>query len=210
MSAEEDRRTAVCSAGQAAEQVADRRADLRPGVVLGDLEAERPKLADDAVGDRTLLSGRALDRGQFEKEFESTVEKGWRDYVNLLQSKHRQMSSTVAHELVQKSLVGEAIDNGPVAVFVADDDQRYLAVNAYACELLGYDRDELLELRITDVAVNETAVADYTGLQRAGVHTGQTVLRCKDGTELTMNFRASQTRVGGMDLYVGVCWPVED
>jgi len=119
------------------------------------------------------------------------------------------MTSTVAHELVQKSLVGEAVDGGPVAVFVADDDQRYLAVNAYACELLGYERDELLELRVGDVAVNDNAAGDYTGLQRGGVRTGQTILRCKDGTELSMNFRASQTRVGGMDLYVGVCWPVD-
>ena len=174
------------------------------------MEAEGPQLAADAVGDRTLLPGRALDRGQLEKKPESTVNKAWRDYANLLQSKYRQMSSTVAHDLVQKSLVGEAIDNGPVAVFVADDDQRYLAVNAYACELLGYDRDELLELRVTDVAVNDGAAADYTGLQRGGVHTGLTVLRCKDGTELPMNFRASATRVGGMELYVGVCWPVED
>lgn len=119
------------------------------------------------------------------------------------------MTSTVAHELVQKSLVGEAVDRGPVAIFVADDDQRYLAVNAYACELLGYDRDELLELRVTDVAVNDSATADYLGLHRRGVHTGVTVLRRKDGTELPMNFRASQTLVGGMELYVGVCWPVD-
>jgi hypothetical protein len=37
---------------------------------------------------------------------------------------------------------------------------------------------------------------------------GMTILRRKDGTELPMNFRASQTTVGGMDVYVGVCWPV--
>jgi PAS domain S-box-containing protein len=120
------------------------------------------------------------------------------------------MTSTVAHELVQKSLLGEAVDRGPVAIFVADDDERYLAVNAYACELLGYERDELLALRVTDVAVNDSAVADYRGLQRGAVHTGLTVLRHKDGTELMMNFRASQTLVGGMELYVGVCWPVTE
>ena len=119
------------------------------------------------------------------------------------------MSTTVAHELVQRSLVGEAVDAGPVAVFVADDDQKYLAVNAYACELLGYERDELLELHVTDVAVNDGAGSDYSDLQRRGTHTGLTILRRKDGTELPMNFRASQTLVGGMDLYVGVCWPVD-
>jgi PAS domain S-box-containing protein len=168
------------------------------------------QLGDHAVGNRTLVARGALDRSELEEEPERAVDKTWRVYANLLQSNlSRLMTTTVAHELVQKSLVGEAVDSGPVAVFVADDDERYLAVNAYACELLGYDRDELLELRVTDVAVNDSAAADYLELRRRGVNTGLTTLRCKDGTELSMNFRASQTLVGGMELYVGVCWPVD-
>ena len=51
------------------------------------------------------------------------------------------MFAAVAHDLVQKSLIGEALDYGPVAVFVADDDGKYLAVSAYACEMLGYDHE---------------------------------------------------------------------
>ena len=119
------------------------------------------------------------------------------------------MSTSVAHDLVQKSLVGEALDNGPVAVFVADDDGKYLAVNAYACELLGYDREELLALRVTDVAVNPSAAADFEAMQRQGTHTGRATLRSKDGQELSMHYRAGQTTVGGMPLYIGVCWPVD-
>ena len=120
------------------------------------------------------------------------------------------MSTSVAHDLVQKSLVGEALDNGPVAVFVADDDGKYLAVNAYACELLGYDREELLALRVTDVAVNPSAAADFEAIQRQGTHTGRATLRSKDGQELSMHYRAGQTTVGGMPLYIGVCWPVDE
>ena len=70
------------------------------------------------------------------------------------------MASAVTHELVQKSLVGEALEHGPVAVFVADDDGRYLAVNAYACDLLGYTRSQLLDLRVPDVAVDPDAQAN--------------------------------------------------
>jgi PAS domain S-box-containing protein len=120
------------------------------------------------------------------------------------------MSAAVAHDLVQKSLVGEALDNGPVAVFVADDDGKYLAVNAYACDLLGYDREELLALRVTDVAVNASAAADFELMQRQGSRTGTTTLRSKDGRDLSMHFRASQTTVGGMPVYIGVCWPLDD
>jgi len=119
------------------------------------------------------------------------------------------VSKAVAHELVQKSLVGEALEHGPVAVFVADEEGRYLAENAYACELLGYTRDELLGLRLGDVAVNAGAQEDFDEMQRGGTHAGLTVLRHQDGSELPMRFRASQTTVGGMPLYIGICWPVD-
>jgi len=120
------------------------------------------------------------------------------------------VSAAVAHDLVQKSLVGDALDGGPVAVFVADDDGKYLAVNAYACELLGYEREELLALHVSAVAVNEGAEADYETMRRTGEHTGAVVLRAKDGRELPMHYRAGKTTVGGMPLYIGVCWPVDD
>ena len=119
------------------------------------------------------------------------------------------VSNAVAHELVQKSLVGEAIEHGPIAIFVADEAGRYLAVNAYACELLGYSREELLELRLPDVAVNPEALDDWEKMQRLGRNEGTTVLRHRNGTELTMRFRASETTVGGMPLYVGICWPAD-
>ena len=119
------------------------------------------------------------------------------------------VASAVTHELVQKSLVGEALEHGPVAVFVAGDDGRYLAVNAYACELLGYTRSELLELRVHDVAVDPEAQTNYVELRRLGSRTGTTQLRRSDGTELAMCFRASQSTVGGMLVYIGICWPVD-
>ena len=114
------------------------------------------------------------------------------------------MTTAVAHDLVQKSLVGEALDAGPVAVFVADDDGKYLAVNAYACELLGYDREELLLLRVADVAVNDDAAADYDALLKTGAGAGTATLRHKDGGS-HRRYRAAATTVGGMDLFVGVC-----
>ena len=119
------------------------------------------------------------------------------------------MSAAVAHDLVQKSLIGEALDSGPVAVFVADDDGKFLAVNACACEQLGYEREELLALRVGDVAVNPGAADDFETMVRNGKHAGVTVLRRKDGSDVSMHFRAGETTVGGMLLYIGVCWPAD-
>ena len=84
--AEEDRRAAPVAAGQAAEQVPDRRVDLRARVVLLDVEAERPQLGDHAVGDRTLLAGRARDRGELEKEVENSPVHALRRPENVVKS----------------------------------------------------------------------------------------------------------------------------
>ena len=54
--------------------------------------------------------------------------------------------------LIQVGLLGEAIDQGPVGVLVADENMRYIAANQFACVLLGYTRAQLLDLRVTDVA----------------------------------------------------------
>jgi PAS domain S-box-containing protein len=116
--------------------------------------------------------------------------------------------SGVAEPLIQASLLGEAIDNGPVAVFVADDDLRYIAVNEFACSLLGYSREELLGLRITDVARNPDLEADYADFVAHRSRDGRVRLVRKDGTEVTIAYRASETTVAGMRFYVAIGWPV--
>ena len=119
------------------------------------------------------------------------------------------VAGAVTHELVQKSLVGEALEHGPVAVFVADDDGRYLAVNAYACDLLGYTRSELLGLHVSEVAVDLDPQMNYAEMRRKTSRTGTTRLRHSDGSELEMHYRAAQTTVGGMLVYIGTCWPAD-
>jgi hypothetical protein len=39
--------------------------------------------------------------------------------------------------------------------------------------LLGYEREELLALRILDIAVNESAAADFEAMQRTGTRAGR-------------------------------------
>jgi PAS domain S-box-containing protein len=114
----------------------------------------------------------------------------------------------VAEPLIQASLLGEAIDHGPVAVFVADDDLRYIAVNEFACSLLGYSRAELLGLRMTDVAPDGEAGSDYGDLVAHRARNGETRLVRKDGSEVTIAYRASETTVAGMRFYVAIGWPV--
>ena len=112
-----------------------------------------------------------------------------------------------AAALIQVTLLGEAVDGAPTAVFVADETLRYIAVNRYACELLGYSRDELLQLRVTDVATYDEADSEFRDMIQAGVRSGTSTLRRKDGSTFDLRYRAGQTTVAGMTVYVSVGAP---
>jgi PAS domain S-box-containing protein len=115
-----------------------------------------------------------------------------------------------AEPLIQESLIGEAIDHGPVAVFVAGDDMQYLAVNEYAAKLLGYTREELLELRIPDVARSQGVSERFEEVVAHRRHHGEETLTRKDGTEITVKYLTKETTVAGLSVFVAVMWPVRE
>jgi PAS domain S-box-containing protein len=110
----------------------------------------------------------------------------------------------VSQPLIQASLLGEAIEHGPVVVFVADEHGRYVAVNKAACTLLGYSREELLALRVTDVARYSEVGAEWSELLRTGAQVGTSQLTRKDGSLVAFSYAAGATRVAGMPLYISV------
>lgn len=114
------------------------------------------------------------------------------------------MTVRAAADLIQPGLLGEAVDTGPALVFVADDEGRYVAVNRRACEVLGYEREELLELGVTDVAVAADAPDLYRALRRRGEAAGTTMLRGKDGSLHPFTYRATETTTAGMPFWVSV------
>jgi PAS domain S-box-containing protein len=115
-----------------------------------------------------------------------------------------------AHVLVQTGLLGEAVDNAPVGIFVFDDHGRYIAVNSTACALLGYPREELLKQRVGSLAESpERALAEYEEVAKGEKAVGVTRARRKDGSIVELSFRGSRTTIAGMALYLGIAWPAE-
>jgi PAS domain S-box-containing protein len=114
---------------------------------------------------------------------------------------------STSEPLVQSVLLGEAVEHAPVAILVADEEMRYVAANATACELLGYTREELLRLRVPDVASYPEAEGEFEAMIAAGELMGRTTVRCKDGTKRTLRHRSSETTIAGLTYYVAVLWP---
>jgi PAS domain S-box-containing protein len=108
---------------------------------------------------------------------------------------------------VQQTLLGEAADDCHAAIFVYDDEGRYVAVNRFACELLGYSRDELLALRTHDLAPEDNVDGRLGELLRAGALAARGTARAKDGRIVTLSYRSCATRVGGTELWVTVAFP---
>jgi PAS domain S-box-containing protein len=114
---------------------------------------------------------------------------------------------STSEPLVQSVLLGEAVEHAPVAILVADDEMHYVAANATACELLGYTREELLQLRVPDVAQYPEAEGEFEAMMAAGELIGRTIVRGKDGTARSLRHRSAETKIAGLAYYVAVLWP---
>lgn len=107
-------------------------------------------------------------------------------------------------DALRAATLAAAVDAAPVCVFVADGEMRYRAVNSYACELLGYDEDELLSMRVPDIAIYDEAPREYAAMMQSAYLQGSSRLRAKDGEELVLNYVAGELEVGDETLYVSV------
>jgi PAS domain S-box-containing protein len=116
---------------------------------------------------------------------------------------------TAAEALIQTALLGEATDDGPALIFIADDEMRYIAVNQCACRTLGYTRDELLALRVDEVAQEPEAPTQFDEMLARGFRHGTSVLTRKDGTTVGFLYRASKTQLAGMSFFVSVGFVAE-
>lgn len=100
----------------------------------------------------------------------------------------------------------EAVFNNALdAMLLADDDQRYIDANPAACELTGYDRDELLQLRVQDLTPDDEqggASEAFAAFVTAGRAEGTFRLARRDGSVVETEFRAVANVAPGVHLSV--------
>jgi PAS domain S-box-containing protein len=113
-------------------------------------------------------------------------------------------------KLDRAAILAGAVDDAPVCVFVADAEMRYVAVNAYACELLGYAEEELLTMRVPDIATYPDAPREYETMRETAYLRGISRIHCKDGEILTLDYVAGAVHVDGELLYISIGRPAFD
>jgi PAS domain S-box-containing protein len=110
-------------------------------------------------------------------------------------------------DAVQETLLGEALEYGPVAALVLDESGSFLAANRMACELTGYAREELLQKGSSDLAADPTVVPRRLEEMASGrLKHGMGMMRTKDGELFDVHYRVGATRSGGLPYFVLVFW----
>ena len=86
---------------------------------------------------------------------------------------------------VQAGILGRAVDAAPAALFVTDGDGRFVAANRFACQMLGREREELLRMRLADVAWGP----DPLPALEQGSAVGIAQLRDSEGNKVVVRFQ---------------------
>ena len=86
-------------------------------------------------------------------------------------------------------------NNSPVAFFVANSEGKYEQVNDAACKLLGYSKEELLEMTTSDVVFEEDIPLvhkQFTSLKEMGKSVTEFTLKRKDGQPIYVILNATK------------------
>jgi PAS domain S-box-containing protein len=110
----------------------------------------------------------------------------------------------LGHAEIQQFLLYDAVDTGPALIFVADEEMQYLAVNKTACDRLGYSREELLGLRVTDLVEDADASEVYAEMVQQRTAAGTATLHGKSGQRFLLTYQASAVRVAGLQYFVSM------
>lgn len=104
----------------------------------------------------------------------------------------------LSHQQVQAGILGRAVDAAPAAVFVTDEQGRFVAANRYACQMLGREREELLNTPLIDVVWG----ADPLPLLDDGSAVGIAQLRHSDGSKVIVRYQVRALNGGDSSFAV--------
>ncbi len=145
---------------------------FKPGKVAGKRCSEIvPQVLEDSFNWVECFGNVALTGKSTELEAYSVALKKWfhlsvfspqTEFFIVISFDITNQKKTEEELLKSKEELREYIESAPDGVFITDSSFNYIYANSAACEMVGYNRDELLRLKIKDVIATE----DVPGHQR--------------------------------------------
>jgi PAS domain-containing protein len=116
-------------------------------------------------------------------------------------------SPSLARPEIQAELISEALGSASVGFLVWDEDRRYIAANAAACEILGTTLEQLLGQRVGEHTVEGIDAVDDA--LAGGFASGKAVVQRFDGRGPVQVFYATfTTKTAGMPFMATVIAPL--
>jgi PAS domain S-box-containing protein len=128
------------------------------------------------------------------KEAENEVRELNHHLNNLVLQRSQEIQNT---EIEYRTVVEQATDG----IFISDTNGKYIEVNPKACAMLGYSREELLQMSTYDLLNPEEAVVNppkFSELMKGKTILSTRNLRRKDGTIMTAEINARMLSNGRM------------
>jgi PAS domain S-box-containing protein len=97
------------------------------------------------------------------------------------------------------------VEQAPAGIFIADEQGRYIEVNTTACQMLGYNREELLGLTVYDVTppeFRELGATSFEKVRRGEPVIIESALLCKSGASLAVEINAKRLSDGRLQAIV--------
>lgn len=160
-----------------------------------------------SMGAGVTLSGRRRDGSEFPVEISLSPVRTTRGLFVLASVRdvtERQRTT----EALRRSelLLRELVDQAPDGIFVADLEGRYTDVNAAACRMLGFTREELIGKTIMDIIPPEEVPRLHEArahlLTPGTVQVDEWALRRKDGVEIRVEVSAKILADGRWQAFV--------
>ena len=111
-----------------------------------------------------------------------------------------------AHTLIQQTLLGDAAEHAEIGVMVWNEERRYVAVNTFACRILGVTREEMLGAQVGDQ--NPTAAA--RDAINASIEELPAFGRTPLPNGITVDWMTVASDVAGLPHIVGLMWEARD
>lgn len=142
------------------------------------------------------------------ERLEAMVAERTRELTELNAKLNREISSRLAAE-ARLSLFRQLMDRALDAIYVVEPQTgRLLDFNERACEMLGYSREELLKLKVSDIQVTMPDEASYREqaerVKKEGAFVVRGGHRRKDGSVVPVEVNAKYVAQGGREYFVSV------